>query len=195
MTHPVHMKPAVLPAPLQSLVTDPKLQSSTTHLPALHSLAVQIEHNLQYQHSWTALRIHTHSPLTNELLPRPLVSGVPPERAYIDPDEQIELLKKADQKRKAATDDKSDSKPILEFEAQPEREWVLPTRLSEKWTLHQLHDVFTGISIVPPENETSPTTSTNPWRTSKRAILATVDTDSTVVYYVIHEGMIKPRQN
>ena len=35
----------------------------------------------------------------------------------------------------------------------------------------------------------------NPWRTTKRILLATVDDDSTVVYYIIHDGIVKPRQN
>ena len=29
----------------------------------------------------------------------------------------------------------------------------------------------------------------------KRMLLATVDDDSTVVYYVVHDGIVKPRQN
>ena len=38
-------------------------------------------------------------------------------------------------------------------------------------------------------------TAQNPWRTTKRVLLATVDNDSTVVYYIIHDGIVKPRQN
>ena len=29
----------------------------------------------------------------------------------------------------------------------------------------------------------------------KRVLLATVDDDSTVVYYIVHDGIVKPRQN
>lgn len=33
------------------------------------------------------------------------------------------------------------------------------------------------------------------WDTTKRVLLATVEEDSTVVYYVVHDGIVKPRQN
>jgi len=191
------MKPAVRPSPLQSLVADPKLLSGATHLPSLHTLALQIQHNLQYQHSWADLRVHTRSPLTNEPLPRPLLSGLPPQRLYVHPDEQIELLKKADQQRKASLRAGGDSN-ALEVKAEPEREWILPTRLSEKWTLRRLADVFNGIGLVPPaaaSESTEEDRPANPFRTTKRVVLATVDSDSTVVYYIVHDGVVKPRQN
>lgn len=35
----------------------------------------------------------------------------------------------------------------------------------------------------------------NPWRKTKRVLLATLDDDSTVVYYIVHNGIVKPRQN
>ncbi|KAK3217213.1 hypothetical protein GRF29_1g2293243 [Pseudopithomyces chartarum] len=177
------------PAPIQSLIssnTSPK-----THDPALHSLALQIQHNLQYQHNWTALCIHTHSPLTGQLLPRPLLSGLPPHRLYVYPDEQIELLKEADRARKP---NKEGETGALEVKAEPEREWILPARLSEKWTLRRLADVFDGVSEVPPE-EGGSVVKAGKWRQTKRVVLASVDTDSTVVYYIMQDGVVKPRQN
>lgn len=211
MTQPATMTPttpAVLPSPLQALILDDALQgpsnpSNSTdppqnrHLPALRTLALQIQHNLQYQHSWTGLRLHTHSPLTNELLPRPLLSGLPAQRLYVHPDEQIELLKRADRERKTRREAGDDSN-ALDVKAEPEREWILPTRLSEKWTLRRLSAVFNAISMVPPEAETASTEDhppANPWRTTKRVVLATADSDSTVVYYIVHDGVVKPRQN
>lgn len=37
----------------------------------------------------------------------------------------------------------------------------------------------------------------NEWRekSPKRVLLATLDDDSTVVYYIVHDGIVKPRQN
>jgi tRNA-splicing endonuclease subunit Sen15 len=194
MTSLVHTKPAIVPAPLQESFTT--VNASATHLPQWQSLAIQIQHNLQYQHHWTDLHVHTHSPLTNEPLPRPLVSGLPPQRIYIHPDEQVELLKEADRKRKAnaATGETGG----LEVKADPEREWILPTRLNEKWSLHRLADVFDAITSVPPSSDTDVPASSrpeNPWRTTKRVFLGTVDSDSTVVYYIVHDGVVKPRQN
>ncbi|KAF2655713.1 hypothetical protein K491DRAFT_704462 [Lophiostoma macrostomum CBS 122681] len=196
MTRSGDMKPAVEPSPLQSLLTDPILLPGSTHLPSLQTLAIQVQHDLRYQHSWTDLRLHFRSPLTNEPLPRPLLSGLPPQRLYIHPDEQVALLKTADQQRKASKE-KGANKP-LEVTAEPEHEWILPTRLNEKWTLHRLSDVFGGIGMVPPAAETAATEDmrpANPWRTTKRVVLATVDPDSTVVYYIVHDGVVKPRQN
>ncbi|KAJ4347985.1 uncharacterized protein N0V89_009357 [Didymosphaeria variabile] len=181
-------------APIQSLIAQDT--STKTHDPTLHSLALQIQHNLQYQHNWTSLHIHTHSPLTGSLLPRPLLSGLPPNRLYIHPDEQIELLKDADRARKAQKEGETGA---LEVKAEPEREWILPARLSEKWTLRRLAEVFDGISEVPPEKEDVDSEGkkgkVSRWRETKRVVLATVDTDSTVVYYIVQDGVVKPRQN
>jgi tRNA-splicing endonuclease subunit Sen15 len=190
------MKPAVLPSPLQSLIQDEQLQAEPSHLPSLHSLARQIHHNLEYQHYWKDLTVHATSPLTNELLPRPLLSGLPPQRLYVHPDEQIELLKDADRARKAR---KEGDAGALEVKAEPEREWILPTRLSEKWTLRRLAAIFDAITMLPPEKESGPEGKqdrpANSWRTTKRIVLASVDTDSTVVYYIVQDGVVKPRQN
>lgn len=96
-----------------------------------------------------------------------------------------------------------------------EREWVLPSQLRERWSLRRFGQVFEGIGLVPEggcdwevggdgeegegvdvdgedghqEEEVSE------WRTTKRVLLATVDDDSTVVYYIVHDGIVKPRQN
>ncbi|KAF2119082.1 tRNA-splicing endonuclease subunit Sen15 [Lophiotrema nucula] len=195
MARPETLKQAVQPSPLHALIAQTQL--SPSHLPNLHALALQVQHNLQFQHSWTALRVHTHSPLTNEPLPRPLLAGLPPKRLYVHPDEQIALLKTAERTRKARKR-AGDSSDALEIKAAPEREWILPTRLSEKWTLRRLSDVFAGTSLVPPEAEESETVTdrpANPWRSTKRVVLATVSPDSTVVYYIVQDGVVKPRQN
>jgi hypothetical protein len=122
------MKHAIVPAPLQTFISEPTAVTGTTHLPNEQSLARQILHNLQYQHYWTDLQVHTHSPLTDKPLPRPLVSGLSPQRLYVHPDEQVELLKKADRERKARAADEAGG---LEVKPEPEREWILPTRLNE----------------------------------------------------------------
>ncbi|KZF26162.1 hypothetical protein L228DRAFT_6671 [Xylona heveae TC161] len=212
--------------------------SSTTdlHPPYLTHLALQVQHNLEHQHNWTSLTLHTHSPVTpNAPLPRPMISGVPAQKLYIHPDEQIELIKAG----------------INEKDVQPERMWVLPAHLKEKWTLRRLAEVFGAITKVPPSAETadeqldeslaaekrkeqnapeegsshdqenanetegerveedqhSQTAQNNtPSQTEaqkqsqiernlKRILLATVEDDSTVVYYIIHDGLVKPRQN
>ncbi|CAN9341876.1 unnamed protein product [Alternaria alternata] len=190
------MKHAIAPSPLQTFVsTGAESAAGSSHLPNEISLARQILHNLQYQHYWSDLHVHTHSPTTHEPLPRPLVSGLPPQRLYVHPDEQVELLKKADRERKARAEGEAGG---LEVKAEPEREWILPTRLNEKWTLRGLAQTFDALTMVPPTPDSSTTVEerpSNPWRTTKRVLLASVDTDSTVVYYIVHDGVVKPRQN
>ena len=142
-----------------------KASQTTTHPPHLHALATQIQGNLLHQHDWNSLATHTHSPIPpHRLLPRPLLSGLPPHRIYTHPDTQLQALMK-----NKTTDDT------------PETEWVLPTHIEEKWTIQRLCEVFEGV----PAGEEG----------RKRVLLATVGQDSTVVYYILHEGIVKPRQN
>ncbi|KAF1917980.1 tRNA-splicing endonuclease subunit Sen15 [Ampelomyces quisqualis] len=190
--------PSPAPAPLQQAVASGHI--SAGHLPHLQSLAVQVQHNLQHQHAWSDLHVHTHSPRTHARLPRPLVSGLPAQRLYLHPDEQAALLRDADRKRRATT--AAGAAGRLHVEAPPEREWILPTRLNEKWTLRRLAAVFDAIPPVPPAPATAAAAATadsarpdSPWRATKRVLLGTVDSDSTVVYYIVHDGAVKPRQN
>ncbi|KAG9546289.1 hypothetical protein KCU71_g9064, partial [Aureobasidium melanogenum] len=174
------------PSALQTLLTS--TSSTSSHPQHLTNLAVQIAHNLEHQHLWTDLRIHNTSPIDSTPLPRPMVSGMPPQRLYIHPDEQIALLQ---------TQKKQGKTGLGEVKA--EREWVLPSHLREKWTLRRFAEVFEKVGIMPPSNEDDDEDEeeqqTNKWRTKKRVVLATVDDDSTIVYYIVHDGIVKPRQN
>ncbi|KAG5999008.1 hypothetical protein E4U52_000002 [Claviceps spartinae] len=99
---------------------------------------------------------------------RPLIRGLPPKRLYLHPDDQIAAL---------VHEEATGEKVIHE----PQYEWVLSTHLNEKWSLAKFTSVFDSIVC---ENSRP-----------KRIVLATVHNDSTVVYYIMHEGMVKPRQN
>lgn len=201
--------------------------TATAHL---EHLALQVAHNLRFQHGWTEIdlryqtapRLLHHADVTQtEHLLRPVISGLPPQRLYVHPDEQIEVLQRQ-------RDEGKTGMPALERE----REWVLPSQLREKWSLRRLASVFDSMPSVPPKSggarlfEEEATVAgcgrvsgtlvpehlatsgggrdgesrggqLNSWRVSqpKRLLLATVDDDSTVVYYVVHDGIIKPRQN
>lgn len=100
--------------------------------------------------------------------PRMLIRGLPPKRLYLHPDDQIAALA-----HEEATGEK--------LHQHPEYEWVLPVHLSESWSLAQFAAVFDSL----PEDKTQ----------ANRILLATVHSDSTIVYYIMHEGMVKPRQN
>ena len=179
--------------PTASTLTD-FIESQYTADPSVsvsdrHSLALQVQYDLQHQQDWTSLKIHTHSssPITSKshLLPRPLISGLPPHHVYIHPDEQGEFLKQG----------------LNEKDVPVEREWVLPTHLREKWSLRRFAEVFDAIGADPPgeagsaRNETEGASYQRTKKRGKRLLMAIVNDDSTIVYYIIHDGIVKPRQN
>lgn len=86
----------------------------------------------------------------------------------------------------------------------PEREWVLPSHILEKWSVAKFAQVFDALDVIPPgedgknEEEHDKSVVGREWQGSnrpKRLLLATVHNDSTVVYYIMHDGIVKPRQN
>ncbi|SPQ22539.1 94681973-463c-4dd6-acdb-5c1bf9bd3afd [Thermothielavioides terrestris] len=158
--------------------------ASSDHLAALTKVVLN---NLEYQHDWTAVQTYTASNLT-----RPLVYGLPPKRLYVHPDEQIAIIKA----------EKALGERIPQ---EPELEWVLPLHLSEKWSPAQFAAVFDAIEAIPPggaDKEPFDAQGNGAewklWRgpkRGKRILLATVQDDSTITYYWIHDGLVKPRQN
>ena len=187
---------------LQNLLEKHPVPQDASYATDYHNLALQIAHNLHYQHLWTNVHIHTHSTKDSSVpLPRPIVSGLPPRRLYVHPDEQIELLQKQKDEGKSGMPDLT-----------REREWVLPSHLREKWSLRRFGEVFDRIDAVPLKDDGKvlfgelagdeaerniDSEEKNQWRLDKpkRLVLATLDDDSTVVYYIVHDGIVKPRQN
>ncbi|PFH54923.1 hypothetical protein XA68_11767 [Ophiocordyceps unilateralis] len=100
---------------------------------------------------------------------RPLIRGLPPKRLYLHPDDQLKALA-------------SERRTGQNFASKPELEWVLPLHLAEKWSLASFATVFDSI-----DKEAD--------GMAKRILLAILHNDSTVVYYFMHRGIVKPRQN
>ena len=102
-----------------------------------------------------------------------------------------------------------------------EREWVIPTAQGQKWSLRRLAEVFGALperreELQQDEREGEGEgdgrkgevraelleyerrTRKEPWG-GKRVVLSmvnrTIGGDGTVVYYVVLEGAVKPRQN
>lgn len=179
---------------LQRLLLQKSSALDGCHPAHFENLATTIVYNLQYQHDWHSLEVHSHEPTTGRLLPRPMISGVPPNRAYIHPDEQAELLKA----------EHLSGKPI---EVLPEREWVLPTHIKETLSIAQFAEIFDAIETLPVQSQDAAVSLEEAdsddvvgfkWRgrnRQKRLLLATLHDDSTVVYYIMHDGIVKPRQN
>lgn len=99
---------------------------------------------------------------------RALIRGLPPRRLYLHPDDQIAAL----------THEHKTGERLFQ---DPENEWVLAVHQAERLSLADFAAVFDSIG------KTS--------ERAKRITLAIVHNDSTVVYYLIHEGIVKPRQN
>lgn len=208
------MKPSALTTLISSTTNDNKAKPPDP----LHALTIQVYHNLQHQHLWTSLAIHNPSSDDNNNnaaslpgLPAPLISGIPPQRIYTHPDEQLYLLEIG----------------LREEDLPPERLWVLPSTQAQTWTLGKLASFFDALPPVG-EYDSSEALVTSSEEASrikdqdkedklakyrerrreadrghkwggKRLLLAMVDRvaggDGTVVYYVVQEGQVKPRQN
>lgn len=216
--------------------------STESHHHHYYNLALQIAHNLHYQHLWTDIYLHYNTPSLREKSCRPILSGLPPRRIYVHPDEQIALLqekKKKEQKDEEGKNGGGGDGGMMP-EIAREREWVLPSQVREKWSLRRLGEVFDSIERVPSSSSKVGSRDdgeegeegeavllfgrlrneddgdeggeeekvregedgkegvvVNQWRENspKRLLLATLDDDSTVVYYIVHDGIVKPRQN
>lgn len=185
-----------IPKPQLSAV-DTLIASSSIKSPR-QALALEIQHNLQYQHSWRDLRIHALSDIKPEasldsetLQDNPsspgesedeiwLISGLPPRHSYIHPDLQAYLLRHK----------------IAERELDVQREWVLPLSIGETFTLRQFARVF---GRLPSRTETNVAVDFR-WRDTKRVLLGMLahngmGGDGTIAYYIMQEGEVKPRQN
>lgn len=156
--------------------------------PPLDGLTRLVLNNLENQQDWT--NITTHRNDSSPPRPRPLISGLPPRRMYVHPDEQIDTIKA----------ERALGQRIVQ---ESEYEWVLPIHLSEKMSLGAFAAVFDSLDALPPAARATEDLGRDcpPWkawrgsRRRKRVLMAVVHDDSTVVYYMMHDGIVKPRQN
>lgn len=185
----------------------PGTASHTGHVLSLVSI---VHKNLEHQADWSELRIHS-----TPNLPRPLISGVPLEAIYIDPDTNTVEVRKAQPGKEEGVDLGQDEiTDGDEYGRKIDREWVLPVDLREKWTIRQWAEVFDSIPTEPPvpgitevgpdnepggvrldNSEETPSLEAGTKKRKKRLVMGIVSGDSTVVYYIVHDGIVKPRQN
>ncbi|GAD97779.1 conserved hypothetical protein [Paecilomyces variotii No. 5] len=197
-----------------STITSPPTPSALSSLISasgssdpISALTTQIVHNLKHQHIWTSLQVHQLPGTTDQDASSiPLISGIPPNRLYTHPDEQLWMLENN----------------LRDNDVGPERFFVLPTTRGQMFTLRKLAAVFDSLPEVEDERpllsqvtddqktkdkaeklrayyeRREQARKTQEWG-GKRLLLAMVDRgvggDGTVVYYVVQEGTVKPRQN
>ncbi|KAK2776318.1 hypothetical protein FQN52_003509 [Onygenales sp. PD_12] len=204
--------------PAPSSLTTLTSTSTTTPSTPQTSLTTQILHNLAHQHRWTALQTHpphTLSPTQHT----PLISGQPPQTIYTHPDEQAFMLEHGISVDDVPTDrewviptaqgqswslaglagcfdalpDTTISKGAgnNDDEEEPEEE------MKERWRVGKEKGGKSKEEILV-EYERRKRGGSTEWG-GKRALLAMVNRgmggDGTVVYYVVLEGSVKPRQN
>ncbi|OJJ47664.1 hypothetical protein ASPZODRAFT_1740373 [Penicilliopsis zonata CBS 506.65] len=205
-------KTATIQAPEPSALST--LIAASNDSSPLSANTIQILHNLQHQHSWTSLQVHNLSvdeagvpldPQSSDTAPFPLISGIPPHRVYTHPDEQLFMLERN----------------LRDDEIAPERTYVLPAAQGQSWSLQKLAFAFDSLPVPETESDHPQPTirdgpenkakqlaeyyerrkqarATQEWG-GKRLLLSMVDKrmggEGTVVYYIVQEGVVKPRQN
>jgi tRNA-splicing endonuclease subunit Sen15, fungi type len=196
-----------------------KLQNLHYAKSSLSALPLEILHNLQFQHSWTDLQLHfitsegyiravsrqikqemTQIPSQSPTPSSPrmqlndriyLISGLPPRHTYLHPDFQTLLIRSHIEEKKVLV----------------QREWVLPMSLGDKPTLKRFCGIFDALPAreqfqLQRNAEGSTGSELSKWKDVKRVLLGMVSNcgidgggDGTVVYYIMQEGEVKPRQN
>ncbi|CAI7574163.1 unnamed protein product [Penicillium manginii] len=187
-----------------------QLNSTSASTNPQAATTLQVLHNLQHQHLWTSLQIHASPSNSTSSVPQesrpPLISGIPPNRVYTHPDEQLYMLEQG----------------LREDDLRPERLFVIPTAQGQDWSLRRMAAVFDSLDEItvaaddeadlekrPPQDEKAQkleeyyqrretANATLEWG-SKRVLLGMSNKgmggDGTVVYYIVQEGEVKPRQN
>jgi tRNA-splicing endonuclease subunit Sen15, fungi type len=181
------------------------VDSAAAQLPT-NALPLEVLHNLRYQHSWTDLRIRLSpassidttaidnfnnadalGPLSRSAVPQALqappvslLSGFPPRPIYTHPDFQAHLL----------------AHGLTDTDIPAQREWVLPMKIGEQWTLKRFCAVFDALPTRTPLRGAG----SHSHQDAKRVVLAMLSHqgkggDGTIVYYIMQEGDVKPRQN
>ena len=205
MTRPF-VKPPLVINYRGSSVTEMDMRDTASHPEHVLSLVSIVHTNLQHQADWSGLKIHA-----TPNLPRPLISGVPPGTIYVDPDSNSVQFGGEKSGENLDSDESSDSDDA-DGNIKIDREWVLPVDLREKWTIRQWAEIFDSIPAEPPgskryvpgdepggvrldASDDSPLFESQTRKRKKRLVMGIVSGDSTVVYYIVHDGIVKPRQN
>ncbi|CDK24402.1 unnamed protein product [Kuraishia capsulata CBS 1993] len=128
------------------------------------SLMEIIAQNLVHFHLWTSIQTFPKSSAKGT--PHGVVRGVPPKK----------LSETTSISSTGETESSTTDKP----DGDTSEEWVLPLSISDKLTVENIEQIFESIRSV------------GSYR-PKRIIAGLLDDDGSVVYYFIHDGLVKPR--
>ncbi|KAL4778584.1 tRNA-splicing endonuclease subunit Sen15 [Aspergillus varians] len=191
------------------------LISSSTDNPVA-ATTHQVLHNLQYQHLWTSLQIHN----LPTKFPISLISGIPPHQVYTHPDEQLYMVERGLREEDVELDRMfviptvqgqpwSLEKMAAVFDALPDpADEALEAGAdadakaeAEEKSSDAVADGATAekaAKLAEYYEYRVKARRTGEWG-AKRLLLAMIDKgmggEGTVVYYVVQEGAVKPRQN
>ncbi|KAH8422691.1 uncharacterized protein LDX57_000445 [Aspergillus melleus] len=211
---PASSSPAIpKPSALTSLIA-----ASASPNP-LSASTIQILHNLQHQHLWTSLKVHdipipaSTQDASSTLF---LISGIPPHRVYTHPDEQLYMLQKGLREDDVELERMfvlptvhgqswSLRKLAAVFDSLPDSDTAQEEAAAAAAALGDDSEERAGsqngdkaAQLAEYYDYRQKARQTGEWGT-KRLLLAMVDKsmggDGTVVYYVVQEGAVKPRQN
>ncbi|KAL5337668.1 tRNA-splicing endonuclease subunit Sen15 [Aspergillus crustosus] len=195
------------PSALTTLISS----TTTTTTPAHSATTHQILHNLQYQHLWTSLEIHD----LPTSFPASLISGIPPHRVYTHPDEQLYMVERGLREEDIELErvfvlptvqgqSWSLGKMAAVFDALPEptdedeEEGGVDDENEDETEAQEQTDAEKAAKLAEYYDYRAKARRTEEWG-GKRLLLAMIDKgmggEGTVVYYVVQEGTVKPRQN
>jgi tRNA-splicing endonuclease subunit Sen15 len=143
-----------------------------------YELAQIVQHNLTHHHLWTGLRLETLTlpadpSNSNTRREYTVCTGVPREQLH------------------------PDDAPVEPEGAPRLREWVLPVKTDQKWSIREWAEIFAAIKEVDNggDSDTNGNSSSSGSSNLSRVIMAAVTNDGTVVYYFVNKGITKPRKN
>ncbi|KAK9477120.1 Sen15 protein-domain-containing protein [Lipomyces japonicus] len=167
----LHIQPISSPSPSDRAFN--ASLPSNNHINA--DLSSRVKQNLDLHHLWTELAVHQiplsqhqhqhHDEITQQLST---------ESSWLTHD-KLHIISGRPPQRLYGTD-------VQDANGKFAIEWVLPARTESKWSLSKWHAVFAAVESFTDQK-------------LDRVLMAMHTEDSTVVYYFVHAGLIKPRKN
>ncbi|EEQ42781.1 conserved hypothetical protein [Candida albicans WO-1] len=171
-------------------MTSTTTSTTTKSSPFETSIIDQVRLNLIHYNYWNNVTIHSHEDLE-------FLSGCPPEPLI--PSDNVTattILKSLNNPNKSEIQTKDNDgvdniDELSKTETDLDLEWIIPRRLIYNSSQTQDQSKLSVKEI----NQWFKIIKTTIGYRPKRIIIAIINDDGTIVYYFIHDGITKPRQN